>query len=182
MGNNKPEIENDRERSSKLPDEIISAEQCRSDYLKWKLLLVAGLGAAGFGLGECATPRPLLLALIPFVCMYVDLLCINLKLRTLVIGTFYAKRNDHYETFVSDNRTVFVMEDWALYWSTYAICLILILIGSSSQTPALCWRWPAGENLILVLAGSVGIVLSFIIHLRSNTFRKQIVEKSLPKE
>ncbi len=130
METNKKAPDGAFERSSKLPDEIIDAERSRSDYLKWKLLLVAVLGAAGFGLSEKARPMSLILALIPFVCLYVDLLCTNLNLRILTIGTFYAtERRDPYERFVSQNRHAFPMEDWALYGSTCVVSGVLMLIG-----------------------------------------------------
>ena len=177
MGNNQLATQ----RSSKLPDEILGAEQCRSNYLKWKLFLVAALGASGFGLGgqyfgDEGQPPHLLLALIPFVCIYVDLLCTHLTLRILVIGSFYANvGHDLYEQFVRQDRKDFRMEDWALYWSTYAICLILILTGFLLQTrDRLCWHRPQGENLILVLAGSVGIALSIIIQLKARGSKKRI--------
>jgi len=206
------------ERSSKLPNEIISAEKCRSDYLKWKLLLVAVLGAAGFGLGEKGEPVPLLLALIPFVCIYVDLLCTNLKIRIILIGTFYAtKRDDPYEKFVEEyrnvGRNVFSLDDCALYWSTLVVCAFLILIGSFSQpvhrvvppesvgaagagftqlvfgiliSPASAtkasnpssWQSPGSENVILILTGSVGIVLSLFTYWIS---QKRIDKLSPPK-
>jgi hypothetical protein len=120
------------ERTTKLPDEILQAQQSRSDLLKWKLVITALLGAAGFGLSEKATPAPLLLALIPFACLYVDLLCHNLSIRQIMIGRFYAKmRNDPYEQFVADSRhnDVFSMEDWALTSSTVLVCLSLLLVG-----------------------------------------------------
>jgi len=34
---------------SALRDEIIEAEKARSDFLKWKLIIVSGLGGAGLG-------------------------------------------------------------------------------------------------------------------------------------
>jgi phosphorylase kinase alpha/beta subunit len=157
------------ERSSKLADEILGAHTTRADYLKWKLILVAALGAAGFGLEGKGQLAPLFLALIPFVCIYVDLLCANLNARIIVIGTFFAMcRRDPYERFVQGKRDVFDTEDWALHGSTLVVCFIVILIGEfsllvgslSKPTGQDFWQWPLVENLILVLAGSVGFWLS----------------------
>lgn len=45
----------------KLRDEIIESQKARTDLMKWKLILVAAIGAAGFGIGsnvpQGATPR-----------------------------------------------------------------------------------------------------------------------------
>ena len=126
----------DSGRDSKLPDEIIEAQKVRSDLLKWKLALIAALGAAGFGLMEKVSPAPLLLALIPLVSLYVDLLCSNLNLRQVVIGTYFrSARQDAYETFVHDHRRVFDLEDSALYWSTMTVCLLVAIVGAAFKRP-----------------------------------------------
>lgn len=130
------------ERSSKLSDEIVATQQSRSEYLKWKLVLVAALGAVGLGLDEKISAAPLLLALIPWVCVYVDLLCGSLNARLILIGTFYAKkRHDEYEEFVQKNRDVFTVEDAALYWSTLALCGILLIFGVAGML----WKPSKGE-------------------------------------
>ncbi len=118
------------ERSSKLPEEIIETEKSRSDILKWKLVLVAVLGAVGLGLSGKANASPLVLAMIPFVCVYVDLLCCNCNIRTIVIGTYYSiSRRDSYERFVGKHRHAFEMENWALYWSTRLLCGLVVIFG-----------------------------------------------------
>ncbi len=127
---NPTEVSNGLERSSKLPEEIIETQKSRSDMLKWKLVLVAALGAAGLGLSEKVKAPPLVLAMIPFVCVYVDLLCCNCNVRAIVIGTYYSKScRDPYECFVGRHRHAFEMEDWALYWSTRLLCVLVALYG-----------------------------------------------------
>ena len=60
--------------------EIVEAQKGRTDLLKWKLILVAALGALGLGInGFSKDAKPALsldlaLCLIPLVCVYVDLL------------------------------------------------------------------------------------------------------------
>lgn len=73
-----------------LRNEIIEAQKVRSDLVKWKLFLVAVLGATGLGLkrSEKGLNPELVLCCIPFVCAYVDLLCRHLSLRIKGIGTF----------------------------------------------------------------------------------------------
>jgi hypothetical protein len=118
-------------RNDKLAEEILQAQQSRSDLLKWKLVLTAALGAAGFGfgLGKDVTSSPLLLALIPFACVYVDLLCYNLSMRQLVIGAFFRKNGNDYEEYVGTHRKVFGLEDLALRGSTVTVCIMLLLVG-----------------------------------------------------
>lgn len=119
-------------RCSKLPDEILQAQASRSELLKWKLLLMAGLGAAAFGLGEGKGVAPVLLALIPLACVYVDLLCSNLNIRQIAIGTYYRTEcNDKYEGLCHENRRAYRMEDWSLYGSTRVVCVLLILFALS---------------------------------------------------
>ena len=74
---------------SGLRDEIIEAEKARTDLLKWKLIIVSGLGGAGLGFtGQSSVPGALyVLLLIPAVCLYVDLMCRHLTLRIMVVGT-----------------------------------------------------------------------------------------------
>lgn len=147
------------DRSAKLPDEIIDAHQSRSDFLKWKLILVAALGAAAFGLGEKTTPAPLLLALIPWVCLYVDLICSSLNMRQIIIGAFYARTvQDSYERFVQQHRRAFEMEDWALYRSSNVLCLIVLVVG-----PCMI-PWPAGW--IPVGSAMLGLALSWLVERR----------------
>ncbi len=74
----------------KLREEILQAEQTRSDLLKLKLSLVGAIGALGLGFsaGVLVKNAVLVLNVIPFVCVYVDLLCRHLTLRIVVIGSF----------------------------------------------------------------------------------------------
>lgn len=71
-------------------DDLIEAQKARVDLFKWKLILVAGLGAAASGLVGTNPVRNagLLLALIPLVSLYVDILCNDLTLRIVVIAKF----------------------------------------------------------------------------------------------
>jgi hypothetical protein len=72
-----------------LEQEVIQNEKARIDLFKWKIILVSGLGAAASGLfGKNPISPTLPLALIPLVCIYVDLLCLDLTLRIAVIGRY----------------------------------------------------------------------------------------------
>lgn len=120
------------DRQKKLPEEILESQKMRSELLRWKLILCAALGAAGFGLSSGSSSSPIaLLALIPLACVYVDLLCTNINLRMILIGRYFSANGDPYESFVEKHRIVFCLEDWALYGSTYALSAILILLAIS---------------------------------------------------
>ena len=62
-----------------LRNEIIESQKARTDLMKWKFILVSGLGAAGLGFTGKSDDSTiehvtiLVLCCIPFVCAYVDL-------------------------------------------------------------------------------------------------------------
>ena len=96
-----------------LRGDISEAQKARVELFKWKLILVSGLGAAASGIvGTHNDSRPgYVLALIPVVCLYVDLLCVDQTLRVVVISRFLQllcaedgnrkEDNAKYEAFVS---------------------------------------------------------------------------------
>ena len=139
-----------------LRSEILEAEKARYDLLKWKLVLVAGLGAAGFGIGGgksdviAQLDLDYLICLIPLVCIYVDVLCLHMNLRIMVIARFIRCTDSggsglkDYENFARDahrmtpqshyandssNNTVsaYALENWALQWSTVVVSSLVIL-------------------------------------------------------
>ncbi len=135
-----------------LRQEIVESQKARIDLLKYKLLAVAALGAIGIGVGnyhiDGMLHPELVLAIIPLVCIYVDVLCFHNTIRILVIAQFLKKSGDLYESFMdtlSDNTSVngkkdnvgyfFRMEDWALEWSTVILCLSLLVWGVFSLLP-----------------------------------------------
>ena len=126
----------------KLREEILNAESVRSDLLKWKLGLIGAIGASGLGLAGSSGVgnAELVLAAIPPVALYVDLLCLHLTLRILVIGAFVQRSQSAgdpalaaYEAFADRARrlpgtgtpprpqSAFDLEDWALFYSTYGL-------------------------------------------------------------
>lgn len=139
----------------KLREEIIESQKSRSDLVKWKLLIVSALGAIGFGtgfpgVGNACKPILGILFLIPFVSLYVDILCYHLALRMIVIGAFLKSSEiicegqssdfkaeltflQKYENFAADTRgdklVAFDLEDWALWYSTRALSVIVSIIG-----------------------------------------------------
>ena len=72
-----------------LKEEINKTQEAEHDLAKWKIAVVAALGAAGLGLGKESDPnKSWLLVLVPFVCAYIDLYAYQNSLRILVIARF----------------------------------------------------------------------------------------------
>lgn len=162
--------------------EIIEAEKARIDMLKWKLIIVAALAGVGFGFfNNAATGNEIShfsLAIIPFACLYVDLLCYNLQMRILVISLFiqnYRPANGAmdveaycmYEKFCDSIRGAFKLEDWAMEHSTRFISglislssLAILLIHKNALNR---WTVPGISSLFIFVSGLIGIALSMLI-------------------
>ena len=164
-----------------LRGEILEAEKSRYDLLKWKLVLVSGLGAAGLGIGAKASDDfpylDYLLCLIPLVCIYVDVLCLHMNLRIMVIGGFLRCSSPadstvkKYEEFANRMRRLpqdaegkkekeklygknaFALEDWALSWSTVVLSVLVVLYASVNFSCADSLRWLS--LMVMVLPGIV---------------------------
>jgi hypothetical protein len=150
----------DELRAQKLADEIVEAQKQRGGYLKWKLVLVAALGAAALGLGdEDGHERLILLALVPFVCVYVDLLCYGNNLRILVIGKYFEAEGCRYEKHAGSCRTVFGMEDWALYCSSYFAATVVLVLGAIWLATRNVKQIGVLQPTMLIIAGVGGLLL-----------------------
>jgi hypothetical protein len=153
----------------KLRDEILQAENTRSDLLKWKLGLVGAIGSAGLGLaGSVELHADLVLCALPPVAIYVDLLALHLTLRIMVIGSYFRTAEaaeppayQGYEGFVHDLRSVggvpspYALEDWALFYSTYALCAAVAGYGIYQLVVE------GSIGIPFVLSGALGAVAEF---------------------
>ncbi len=169
-------------------NEIVEAQKGRTDLLKWKLILVAALGAIGLGISSpSSTAKPMLslhltLCLIPLACVYVDLLCKHLQMRSLVISEFfqfhkYKNNTDEascfysYESFCGQVRSVFDLEDWAQQWSTQFLSVLVIVA-------ALILKLPITDTLALVFSGMCGIIFTFLINREYKNKRRILREEA----
>lgn len=169
-------------------NEIVEAEKGRTDLLKWKLILVATLGAIGLGISNpSSTSKPMLslhlaLCLIPLVCVYVDLLCKHLQMRILVISEFfqhseYRKNTDEgscfylYEGFCEQVRSVFNLEDWAQQLSTQFLSVLVIVA-------ALILQLQITDLLVLVFSGMCGIIFTLVIDKAYKNKRKSLKKEA----
>ena len=81
-----------------LKGEINKTQEAEHDLAKWKIAVVAVLGAAALAVGkEANLNKAWLLLFVPFVCAYIDLYSYQYSLRILVIAKFlreYPKGDD----------------------------------------------------------------------------------------
>jgi hypothetical protein len=160
-----------------LRDEIIESQKARTDLIKWKLLLVAAIGAAGVQ-SSSGRPSPLLLTLVPFVCLYADTVCFHNDIRIMAIARFLRTRpiDDGpsplvaYEQYCTANRASFSLESFALQGSTLALSFLVLLLGLNFDDPVIAdwFQGPPGAvarvGFFLSLAGGSGLALGWIFH------------------
>ncbi|MDM8524881.1 hypothetical protein QUF80_16045 [Desulfococcaceae bacterium HSG8] len=166
-----------------LRDEIISSQKSRFDLMKWKLVLVSTLSATGLGLkGSPTFPHvELILFCIPFVCVYIDLLCHHYALNTHVIGQFIRtsegdedKNMIEYEMFAKSVRklgnkkiSAYDFERWALNWSSLFISFLIIIFSIYNKKLT---------SIAIAASGIMGILMTIIFQESYNVRRKKILE------
>jgi hypothetical protein len=185
-----------------LRQEILNAQQVRSDLLKWKLVVVGALGAAGLGLAGANTAghADLVLCAAPLASVYVDLLCRHLSLRILVIGRYLQEpeappeREElaRYERFVERYArdlklqggsgagqrpaTAFDLEDWAISWSSVAVSLGVLTYGSFVIPSAVA------PGAALIASGAVGFAVTLLARMsyerRERALRQGTIQRA----
>ncbi|KVG89103.1 hypothetical protein WJ36_25755 [Burkholderia ubonensis] len=143
-----------------LRTELIELQKVRSDLLKWKLLIVAGVGGTALGLSGQGSGQDsyLALAVIPLACAYVDLLCRHLSLRIEIIRSFIRSfiagrvgesPVHEFERFYRDRKESWKkwsLESQALIGSTLILSVAVAVVGIkilASRDPHWClmsWR------------------------------------------
>jgi hypothetical protein len=190
----KPKVNPILERSNmdSLRNEIIEAQKSRSDLMKWKLVLVSGLGAVGLRLTDIPDDTTvkhvsgIVLCLIPFACSYVDALCRHLFCRILVIGRFLALHDNSdpnllckYEQFTKSARemkftwlkvkkpylSAFGFENLILPVSSVVLGIFLIIISDYFE---------GIEKFMIWISGIVGVILPILIDYFFRLQRNQI--------
>jgi hypothetical protein len=185
---------------SELRTEIIEASKSRTEFLKWKLIGVSALGAAGIGLTEHSGTASafVVLGLIPLVCFYVDLLCRHISLRILVIGRFLslAGAGDEtlYERFVAQSREAraFGFEDAALLYSTLILSALVIVMGFFAPAVGALPKTSVAVPILgpvsvialvqwgFYLSGGAGAVLTALNHQSYVRRKLQLDRQTLP--
>jgi hypothetical protein len=126
------------EHDKLLRTEIIESEKTQADFLKWKLISVAGVASVALGIsaaaGALGGTLMYLLCLVPLICLYVDLISLHLMIRIITIGLYLRFSGNRYEEFTFDVRgrsttDPFVFEAFALHGSSAVFNVILIVLG-----------------------------------------------------
>jgi hypothetical protein len=149
-----------------LREEIIQAHSTRSELLKWKLAIVGVVGSVGLGLAGAKTSKhaDLVLAALPLICIYVDLLCMNLNVRMLVIAAWMRGHETtdsedlalkDYEQFVKPLRKAFALEDWAMNWSTRVVSAAVGLYGGFGDKYG---HASTGVTVVFITSGAIGLL------------------------
>ncbi len=161
-----------------LRNEIVASENARLDFIKWKIVLVAALGAVGLGLAsDTKVAAPAILGFIPIACAYVDVVCAHVNFRILLIAHFLrtggtANRppdsaTADYEALCQAQRGGFGLESIVLVGATIAMSLLIAVVALESRSlsgqlhlgPAF-ENMPAGMTDFLLISAVVGSVVS----------------------
>lgn len=161
----------------KLREEIIESQKARTDLIKWKLIVVAAIGATAVKTAS-APSSPFLLAFIPFVCLYVDTVCFHNDLRIMAIASFLRNRPREvdpeswdYEQHCSANRASFPLEAFALQGATLVISALIAYLGLTISDKVIEGFFQAQPGhahqlgCFLAVAGISGFALSVITYL-----------------
>jgi hypothetical protein len=175
-----------------LREEIMACQQARADFLRWKLILVAGAGAAGIGMLQAEIdPAPVLLALIPPICAYVDAVCLHNDSRIMMIALFMresplvSEAARAYETLCQDNRDRFYSEWAVLFLSSAGLSLLVLGIG------LLAGYWPAKVaalkvahpvEQVLMTSGLLGLLATiYLVRRHGQLHRRSREAPSMPR-
>jgi hypothetical protein len=166
------------EELKSLRDELLASQTQRYELAKYKLVAVAVLGSVAIGAGGSNETNsiPYLIGLIPFVCLYLDIIAETKKIQFMVIGSFLSQQDDQsmlakYERFCAQNRNVFY-QNYAYKYSTLVISISILLLGFGRVV----WQQPI-ESLLSVVeisAGLIGAILSIGLD-RSTTKRLRLL-------
>lgn len=164
--------------------EIDAAQKARDELLKWKAVSIATLAGAGLGFaGASGTSSPLVLAVLPFACAYIDLLCRNLSIRSKSASRFMeliadagdrsaaARYEQFYARFASSRGPA--LESFALIGSSVLVAIASAPVGilaSGSKLWSADWHsalfYSASALGLLV---SLGCEVSYWLQLRALT-------------
>ena len=128
-----------------LRNEIVASENARLDFIKWKIVLIAALGAVGLGLAsDTKVAAPAVLGFIPIACAYVDVVCAHVNFRILLIAHFLrtgGKANRppdsataDYEALCEEQRGGFRLGSVVLVGTTIAMSLLVALVALESRS------------------------------------------------
>ncbi|MFZ2172252.1 MAG: hypothetical protein WAW61_21765 [Methylococcaceae bacterium] len=167
-----------------LRTEIIESEKVRIELLKYKLIAVASIATIGLGFSGDQSSAPIMdadyvLCIIPFVCIYVDLLCYHNNIRILFIAYFLRHYRNSYEGYIvkihdmcaKGERYLFGLEDFALFWSSMGLSILLIVYGIFNVT---C----TSKGNVFLITGLVTTVLIVLTKLSFAVHQKALISNA----
>ncbi len=152
--------------------EIVEAQKARTEFIRWKLMLVASIGAVGLGLtgSKLAPESKLVMCCIPFVCIYVDTMCRHLSLRIQVIGNFLRRQDDlcsilnSYETFVEKTREMKVpVLPWKI--SAFALQQVLVPVSTTLINIFILVYGLSLTNSLIIWSAVVGLLSTLLVEI-----------------
>ena len=178
-----------------LKTELFQAQKTRDQLMKWKLLLVSGIGSAALGFSDAADlpHAELALCLIPFACAYTDLLCRNLSIRTKLLSAFLSAELRHrsedltvsferfYGNFNESRRQAkrSSLEGFALRYSTLGLCVAVVPVGILASIDSV-WNWSVlvdWRSVLFFASGIAGVLLSLKVE-REYQEQKELISKT----
>jgi hypothetical protein len=122
-----------------LRAEIVECQKAKAEFIRWKLIIVAAIGGAAFGLND-TVGQPALMALIPLVCIYVDSVCVHNDSRIMMIADFL-RTSDHagaqaraYEAHCNAHRHRFYGDGMVLFVSSFVLSVLVAAWGIYERT------------------------------------------------
>lgn len=178
----------DNESKASLRQEILESQKARMDFLKFKLVAIAVLGAAALGLqgaensGSLGEDIDFILCILPFVCIYVDFICYHNNIRVFIIAQHLQQSGDEYENFLKQlssgtskeqgTNYYFKMEDFVIFYTSLFVAFLIIIYGFVKYKPVI-----SGFDIMLgnklpyfLITGIIGFVIPFF---SKNMFEKR---------
>jgi hypothetical protein len=178
-----------------LRTEIIESQKSFLELARWKLLGASALAAGALGFGSTAQGSGswYLLALIPWFCHYIDLLCYTARIRIMVIHHWLRSTEPsqdepswmfQYEGFAARSRELtverrwpfkgerrlnaFGFEDRANVGATVAVCVLIL--GLDAFAPR-----DRGSSLVeLALIPTSALAVLLLTFLTLGSFRRRV--------
>ena len=157
-----------------LKEEINQTQDSEHDFAKWKLIVVAVIGAATLGLEEHGTAQPWLFLFIPFACAYIDLHISQYQLRVFALARFIRSRApgsdgdttlQDYEKECENLRLskphIFDLGQFANFIASVGLSVAAMVVAVAAN-----WKWPPPKPLPLVAGGILwlaGMALIWIV-------------------
>lgn len=151
-----------------LREEIVECQKAKAEFIRWKLIIIAAVGAGAVGLEK--TGQPALFALIPLVCIYVDSMCLHNDSRILMIGAFLrtgthvSAEAKEYEAYCARNRLLFYSESFVLFVTSIALSVFVAAWGVYTLIAG--ERWVGAACLfsgVVGLAAAIRLLQNFYL-------------------